>query len=104
MSYGETRARNIASQLNLVANTDLFQVGNATLVSGTVTVDTTVTLTSSSIVLVQPTTIAGTAGTHFEVAITAGVPGTGEFTITAVDTAGSTVATDVSVVRWVIIN
>ncbi len=85
------------------------QKGVATLVLGTVTVDTTVTITASSVILVTMKTPAGvlTLTTGYIArgsARTAGAPGVASFTIEAIVAAGSINVADLSVVDWAIFN
>lgn len=75
------------------------RVGSATLVSGTVTVTNT-NNDANDHLFIQLKTPGGTLGTHYKYSISAG----NNFTITAVDTAGSTVTTDTSTVSWWLIN
>lgn len=83
------------------------QGGTLTLVDGTKTVSAGITITANSRVLLQMTAPgAGALGDHYKVTNkTAGAPGVGAFTVTAIASAdGSTVATDVSVHDFVIVN
>ena len=105
-TYGGTLARDMANSLNL-DSAYAPQTGSATLVAGTVTVDTTITVNAGSFIAVQVETPgAGVRGTRYKIdARVAGVAGTGSFDITAVDSlAGDNIGnTDVSVMRWVIL-
>lgn len=69
--------------------------GSSVLSSGTITVSNT-TVTAKTKILIQLLTPGGTLGTHYKYAISAAT----NFTITAVDTSGATVATDTSTVVW----
>ncbi len=78
-----------------------YNSGTAVLVAGVVTVATPVADTLD--IWVQLILHGGTAGTRYLVdTIVPGNPGS--FDITAVDTAGATVATDTSSLRWFMIN
>lgn len=82
------------------------QTGSLTLVSGTKTINTGITITASSRILLQMTAPgAGALGDKYKVTgKTVGGPGTGAFTVTAIAAAdGTTVATDVSVHDYVIV-
>jgi len=82
------------------------QGGTLTLVSGTKTINTGITITASSRILLQMTAPgAGALGDKHKVTgKTVGGPGTGAFTVTAIAAAdGTTVATDVSVHDYVIV-
>lgn len=82
---------------------DGFQAGVATLASGTVTV-TGVTLTATSRVVVSRKTAGGTAGTGGLYAPSANRnTGASTMEIRSADTAGAVVATDTSVVDWVVL-
>jgi hypothetical protein len=85
----------------------LIQTGTLTLVAGTKTINTGVTITSASKIFLQPNTPSGgTQGVKYKVpdaGLTVGAPGTGAFIVTAVDNAGATVATDVSTVNYLIV-
>lgn len=72
-------------------------VPDVTLVAGTKTINTGVTIKSTSAIIAYLKTPGGTMGARYKVAKVAGDPGTGSFTITATDAAGATVATDTSV-------
>lgn len=74
--------------------------GTATLVAGTVTVNTTDVLATDTI-FVTLNTPGGTTGTHYSVPVASIVAAT-SFVINAVDTAGAVVNTDTSTVNWVI--
>lgn len=78
-------------------------VGTATLVSGTVDV-TIPGIESTDLVFVNMHTHAGTSGTHYEVAFNAAVGSTPAYiTINSIDTAGDTVTTDTSVVKYLVV-
>lgn len=82
---------------------DGFQAGVATLAGGTVTV-TGVTLTATSRILISRKTAGGTAGTGGLYAPSANRnTGASTFEIRSADTAGALVATDTSVVDWVVL-
>jgi hypothetical protein len=71
-------------------------VGSNALASGTVTISTTCAAGSAEVVLVTLNAHgSGTAGTRYKATTAAG-----SITITAVDTAGSTVTTDTSTLNW----
>lgn len=82
------------------------QVTALTLVAGTKTVNTGITILASSKVFLQMRTPGGGGnGVQYKVTgLTVGAPGTGAFTVTAVDTAGALVNTDVSVLDAFIFN
>jgi hypothetical protein len=83
------------------------QAGTVTLVAGTKTVNTGITITSSSKVFVSLNTPGGgTQGVKYKVpdaSLVVGGPGTGTFIVTGVDNAGATVATDVSTINYLIV-
>jgi hypothetical protein len=83
-----------------------MQAGSATLVNGTVTVNTGITIlsTSTTKIVVTVSTASGTTlGAHYKVTnLVAGGPGTGAFTITAIDTSGATVTSDNSTLNYII--
>lgn len=83
-------------------------VGTATLVAGTVVVNPGVAITASSKITLTLNTPGGaTNGSQYKVPTagrTVGAAGVGTFTVTAVDTAGATVATDVSTLDYAIHN
>ena len=96
-SWGGTLARKIDGQSNLQAFRP--QTGLATLAGGTVTVSSVV-VTADSSILVQVALPGGTLGTLHKVDNTAPT----SFDITAIDTAGATVATDTSTLYWTILS
>lgn len=65
--------------------------GEVTLVAGTVTIANLENITANDLVMVTQHVSAGTTGTHYE-----STAGAGEFTVSAVDTAGALVNTDTS--------
>lgn len=82
-----------------------FQSGSLTLTSGTNTVNTGIIINSTTTtkVLVQLTTPGGTISGIYKVAsLVAGGSGTGSFTVTAVNTSGTTVTTDTSTLSYLI--
>jgi hypothetical protein len=83
------------------------QVGSLTLVGGSKTVNTGITITASSKVIpILESGGAATSGARYRVSgLTVGGPGTGAFTVDAVDLASgnNVVATDISVLGFVII-
>lgn len=85
----------------------MVQFVDITLVAGTLTVNTDITITANSKVIPYLRVPgAGVSGTRYAITgITVGVPGTGAFTVTAKDSAAgnNTVATDVSQLTCVII-
>lgn len=84
---------------------DSVQTGSATLVAGVKTVNTDITITASSKVYLQLVTPGGTMGAHHKVGtLVVGGPGTGAFTITAVDASGTLVNTDTSVFNFLIMD
>lgn len=87
--------------------TGKFQAGTATLVAGTVTVDTTIALTANSRILVshrtRPTGSANYAGLAV-VSDTPGAVGVAEFTIEAIIADGSIDSDAAGDVDWMIID
>lgn len=65
--------------------------GEVTLVAGTVTISNLQNVGANDLVMVSQHVSAGTTGTHYESAA-----GAGQFTVSAVDTAGALVNTDTS--------
>jgi len=84
-----------------------LQAGTLTLVGGTKTVNTGITITAASKVFLQLNTPSGaTQGVKYKVpdaSLVVGGQGTGAFTATAVDNTGAAVATDVSTLNYLII-
>jgi len=79
-----------------------FQDGATTLVAGTKTINTGITITANSRIFLQPT-LTGQTGTKYVVTSkTVGAPGTGAFVIQAQDATGSLVNTDVSTIDYLI--
>ena len=101
LSWGGTLARKINAEGNL--QDFKLQTGSETLVAGTITVTPVVVDASaggSEIFVSLYTPGAGVLGTHYKVdAVTAT-----SFDITSVDTAGATVATDISLINWAILS
>lgn len=84
----------------------VFQSGTITLTSGVGTVSSGITILSatSTKVYTQLTTPSGTLGNAYKVgSLVVGGLGTGSFTITAVNTSGSTVSTDNSTLNYTIL-
>jgi hypothetical protein len=82
-----------------------FQSGTVTLSAGVGTINTNILINSTvtTKVMVQLITPSGTLGAAYKVgSLVAGGPGTGAFTVTSVNTAGATVATDNSTLSYVI--
>ena len=102
VSQGGTGAATVATARAALA----IQAGTATLAAGTKTVNTVVTITANSIILVTLETPAGTrtgfAGYKIT-AISAGVPGVGSFVITAIDDSAATLGSCTDVVFFHII-
>ena len=73
--------------------------GTVTLVAGVAQIANT-GVHSGTLVLLTLKTPGGTLGTHYSYTLSAGV----SITITAVDTSGSTVTTDTSVISYIILN
>jgi hypothetical protein len=85
---------------------DQIQGGTLTLVAGTKTIATGITITANSRVLLTRTAQGGTSTAVVEydcTAKTVGAPGTGAFTVVAATIAGATVTTDTSTLDYVII-
>lgn len=76
--------------------------GKATLVSGTVTVNTT-EVTADSVIQITLNTPSGTLGPSYSVPDASIIPGT-SFVINAVGTTGVVTTTDNSTINWVLIN
>jgi glyoxylate utilization-related uncharacterized protein len=94
----------IANKLGALSQ--LIQTGTITLVAGTITVATGITITSGSRILLTRTAQGGTSATVVDYMVTAktvGAPGTGAFTVTAATGPGVTVATDTSTLDYIII-
>lgn len=80
----------------------LWQDGASTLVAGTKTINTGITITANSRIIITPS-LTGQAGVKYVVtARTVGAPGTGAFTVQAQDATGTLVNTDVSTFDYVI--
>lgn len=79
------------------------QAGTVTLAAGTATVNTGITVMAGSVLFFNAKTPGGTMGAHYKFSTVAGGPGTGSFTVTAVDTSGSLVNTDTTVLAYQII-
>lgn len=84
-----------------------MQTGTLTLVAGTKTVNTGLTLTAASKVYLQLNTPSGgTQGVKYKVpdaSLVVGGPGVGAFTATGVDNTGATVATDGSTLNFLVV-
>lgn len=81
-----------------------IQTGTVTLTTGAVTKNTGITMTAGSKVFLQLETPGGTTGVAHKVSgKTAGAPGVGAFTVTAVDTSGALVNTDTSTLAYLIV-
>jgi len=77
------------------------QGGEITLVAGVATLSTGITVTALSRLFFNVKTPGGAAqGTRYKYTTVVGGPGVGSFTVTAVDSTGATVVTDVSVLAW----
>lgn len=84
-----------------------FQVCQATLVAGVATVAAGITITANSLVFTSMEAPGGTIGSDWKVptsAMVTGAPGTGAFTVTAINTSGATVTTDTSTLNCLIVN
>lgn len=84
-----------------------MQVCQATLVAGVATVAAGITITASSQVFTSMEAPGGTIGSDWKVptaGMVVGAPGTGAFTVTAINTSGATVTTDTSVLNCLIVN
>jgi hypothetical protein len=83
-----------------------FQSGTLTLSGGTFTVNSGITINSTTttrIMLTLLTATGVTLGNSYKVtSLVAGGPGTGAFTVTAINTSGATVATDGSILSYII--
>lgn len=94
-------------QLTNDAN-NVTSAGTVTLVAGTKTVNTGITITASSVVLTSMNTPGGGGnGVDYKVpsaSLVVGGPGVGAFVVTAVDATGATVATDVSTINYLVVN
>lgn len=94
----------IANKLGALSQ--VVQGGTVTLVAGTVTVSTGVTLTSASRIILSRTAQGGTSTgvIGYDVSSkTVGAPGTGAFTVIASNAAGTIVNTDTSTLDYIII-
>lgn len=83
-----------------------LQTGSLTLVTGTKVINTVITITAASKIFLQMVTPGGAGnGVQYKLtSVTVGAPSTGAFTVTAVDAAsGATVASDVSVLNYLIV-
>lgn len=95
---GDMLARSIEGQRE--------QVGTVTLVSGTKTINTGITVTANSKVFVSVNTPGGTDGINYSVpdsSLVVGGPGTGSITINSISSAGAVVTTDTSTVNYLIV-
>lgn len=79
-----------------------IQTGSVTLISGTKTINTGITIAAGSTIWVQLTTPGGVTGAGYKISGRVnGGPGTGTFIITSIAAAdGSTVVTDTSVINY----
>jgi hypothetical protein len=86
---------------------DSIQTGLLTLVAGVVTLAAGITITASSRIFVGINTPAGAAlGVSHKIpsgSRVVGGPGTGAFTVTAIDATGATVVTDTSTIDYLIV-
>ena len=107
-AYGAVNLANSSAVTGVLPAGNLpLQVTQVTLVAGTKTVNTGITITASSRVIpVLVTPGAGASGTRYAISgLTVGGAGVGAFTITAKDSGAgdNTVNTDVSVIDCIII-
>jgi len=92
----------LSGKLNVLAGGGGATVGTATLVAGTVTVNTTA-VTTSSLIFVSYNTPSGTLAAGLS-APTASITNGTSFVINSLTTAGMVNTLDLSTVRWWIIN
>lgn len=86
-----------------LANAAMVQLVGGALVAGVLTINSGITVGPNTRALVILVTPAGTMGTNRKVALVQGGPGVGSVTVTSVDTAGVTVATDTSTLQVVLL-
>lgn len=101
-----TAAKTDIEALQAGVTTRNEQYGSTTLVAGTKTINTGITITATSRVFVSRTAQGGTSTgviAYECVSKTAGAPGTGSITIQANNAAGTIVNTDTSTVDYLIV-
>ena len=101
----EAALAEVMAKANLALPTAKIQTGSLTLVAGAKTLAAGITITAQSKVFLQMSAAgAGALGAAYTVdGLVVGAPGTGAFTVTAVDAAGAPVATDISVHSFLIV-
>lgn len=106
-AWVEVGVHSAASLLDVPSDAARIQAGSATLVAGTVTINSGIRLTATSRIVVTPRTPGGgTQGVKYAVPQanrTTGAAGVAAFVINAVDNAGALVNTDTSTLDFIIV-